>query len=213
MLHLCFIYVSFMPLKLKQICPFCRASPRWGLITSFRNLHEQVVFLHLCDIYVTFIMHLCCSYAIFMLHLYPWSWNKWGLISSFRNLHEKAVILQSMLRGKGRSSKMAGNSIFLIFTARRGEGHHLISCCFQTFYRDKSCCWTIFNFLSMSCHNVKRRFNIQTNNKLVCLKLINASRIWRNPEMMTTSAFSRFALRQRCSNGPVWMIDWSNREI
>ena len=67
----CFIYIPFMPLQLKQICPFCRASPRWGLIISFRNLHEKVVFLHLSDIYVTFIMHLCCIYAIFMLHLYP----------------------------------------------------------------------------------------------------------------------------------------------
>ena len=36
MLHSCFIHVSFMPLKL--ICPFYRASPRWGLITSFRHL-------------------------------------------------------------------------------------------------------------------------------------------------------------------------------
>ena len=62
----CFIYVSFMPLQLKQICPFCRTSPRWGPITSFINSFSCIyaTFMwHLLCIYVAFMQYLCCIYT------------------------------------------------------------------------------------------------------------------------------------------------------
>ena len=55
----------------------------------------------------------------------------------------------------------------------------------------------------------------QTSNSifLIVWDGLNTSRIWRNPDVISTVYISRFALRQRCSNGAVWMIDCSNREI
>ena len=55
----------------------------------------------------------------------------------------------------------------------------------------------------------------QTSNSifLIVWDGLNTSRIWRNPDVISTVYISRFALSQLCSNGAVWMIDCSNREI
>ena len=80
--HLRCIYVSFMfhlcRWRWNRFVHFCRASPRWGLITSFRNLHRKAVILHLSFIYATFMLH----FVSFMFHLCRCSWNRFVLFAA-----------------------------------------------------------------------------------------------------------------------------------
>ena len=116
---------------------------------------------------------------------------------------------------EGESSIKARNSIFPYFRrAGSWDGHHPISLCLLHPTRDKSSCAV------QSCQDSIYFSLIVSERHLLPYQKWRQQIVWNGFKQLENLAesrndlnISRFALRQRGSNGPVSMIDCSNGKI